>query len=356
MASLLLAFGGVAGLVGSVIPGAVSAVAPLFSWPAAAGRWLVVALGEAPYGHFWCPAPPAAWTAALLAALLLLWKHPRAAAAALLFLAGSACFYFAQPAPDEFRATFLDVGQGACCTLEFPDGDAWVVDCGASARSDPGERVASPYLWQRRRRTINTIVLTHADADHTSGAEALLSRFSVGRLVVTGPFAADPRTAGILGAARSAGVPVVVVKSGDCLFTRGGLAVPVLGPPAETRGWGTNDTSVVLRVESNGMSLLLTGDAEKRSVKALLVQSPRADILQVPHHGGSSSRSLELPRAVRPLYAVMSARDWFPSPEVDADYRGLGIPVERTYEAGAVAFVGIGVRWRVERFLPPGGR
>ncbi|MEK7469218.1 MAG: DNA internalization-related competence protein ComEC/Rec2 [Planctomycetota bacterium] len=351
LASLLLGFGAVAGIAGCISPGAVAAVAPAFAWPAAAGRWIVLKLGEAPYGHFWLPEPPALWTAALLVALLLLVKRPRIASAALLVLAGWAGVFFGSAAPDEMRATFLDVGQGACCVLEFPDGDAWVVDCGASARSDPGERVASPYLWTRRRRTIDTLLLTHADADHISGAVSLMERFSVRRLIVTRPFRADPRAASVLRAAAENVVPVQVVQRGDLLRTRSGLEVPVLGPPADTPGWSANDTSILLRVESRGLSLLLIGDAERRAVKAFLQSPVRADVLQVPHHGGSSSRSLELPTAVRPLYAVISARDWFPSPDVEADYRALGIPVERTYRGGAVIFVGTGVRWRVERFV-----
>ncbi len=352
LASLLLGLGAVAGVVGSVSPGAVSAVAPVFAAPAAAGRWIVEALGEAPYGHFWLPALPVPWTAALLATLLLLPKRPRLAACGLAGLAAWAGVFFAQPPPAEMRATFLDVGQGASCVLEFPDGDAWVVDCGASARSDPGERVAAPYLWTRRRRTIDVLVLTHADADHISGAEALLERFSVRLLVVTRPLLEDPRAASVLRAA--AGVPVRTVCSGDELRTRSGIAVPVLGPPAQTPGWSANDTSVILRVEAKGLSLLLTGDAEKRAVRALLEREPRAEVLQVPHHGGSSSRSFELPTAVKPLYAVMSAREWFPSPDVEADYRALGIPVERTFEGGAITFVGSGERWRVERYVTVG--
>ncbi|KAF0239956.1 MAG: DNA internalization-related competence protein, partial [Planctomycetota bacterium] len=352
LASLLLGLGAIAGIAGTVSPGAVAAVAPAFAWPAAAGRWLVLALGEAPWGHFWLPSPPALWTAALLGALLLLVKRPLLASLSLALLAAWAGVFFARSAPDEMRATFLDVGQGASCVLEFPDGDAWVVDCGASARSDPGERVASPYLWTRRRRTIDTLLLTHADADHISGAESLISRFSVRRLVVTRPFRADPRAAGVLRAAERNRIPVQSVRSGDILRTRSGIEVPVLGPPADTPGWSANDTSIILRVEAKGLSLLLTGDAERRAVKAFLLNPVRAEVLQVPHHGGASSRSLELPTAVRPLYGVITAREWFPSPDVEADYRALGIPVERTHAKGAISFVGGGDRWRVERFIP----
>jgi competence protein ComEC len=345
-ATALLVFGGAAAGLGAISPALVEALAPAFAWPAAAGRYVVEALGSVPGGHAWLPAPPVWATVAMLALLLLSLSRPRTSLALASVLAAALSFHFAAPAPPAFRATFLDVGQGSCTALEFPDGDLWIVDCGASGTADPGARVAAPYAWSRRRVSIDALVLTHADVDHISGAAGLIERLKVKRLVVSAPFLTDPRAGPVLAAAAS--IPVVVVAAGDTLRTRSGTVVRVLGPPAATPGWSANDTSVVLLAESEGLSVLLTGDIQSQAVKALLTHDLRADILQVPHHGGTSSRSLELGHAVSPALGVVSAREWFPSPDVEADYRALGIPWIGTWERGAVRVEGRGGRWRVE--------
>ncbi len=356
LAAVLLGMGVLAALLGTIDPALVRALAPVFAAPAQAGEWLVRFLGAVPGGHFWLPAPPAAWTATALAALALARRSPRAAAAVGAGLAAALAALAAVPPDPAFRGAFLDVGQGACTVLEFPEGDLWVVDCGVSGRSDPGARVAAPYLWSRRRRTIDTLVLTHADADHISGAPSLFERFHVRRLVVPEAFLADPRAREVL---RSAGdVPVITVAAGDRLRTGAGREVPILSPPADSFRWKSNDTSIVCLVDGGGLRLLLTGDAESRSIRTFLSRVPRVDVLQVPHHGGASSRSLELPGRARPAVGVISAREWFASPEVEADYAALGVPLEETWRNGAIVFEAEGGRRRWWRWAdggdPPG--
>ena len=105
------------------------------------------------------------------------------------------------PPPTGLRITFLDVGQGDSILLQVPEG-AVLVDQG------PPEADVARQLRGLGVRHLAAIVLTHPQRDHVGGAEDILRRLAVDRvldprLAVSGPFeraalaeAADRRRAG----------------------------------------------------------------------------------------------------------------------------------------------------------------
>ena len=47
----------------------------------------------------------------------------------------------------------------------------------ATSRFDVGEEVVSPYLWSRRLRHLDVVVLSHAHSDHMGGMPAIMRNF-----------------------------------------------------------------------------------------------------------------------------------------------------------------------------------
>jgi competence protein ComEC len=98
----------------------------------------------------------------------------------------------------------------------------------------------------------------------------------------------------------------------------------------------------VLHVTYGAGSVLLEGDAEKRVEEQIATQQPRADILKVAHHGGTTSSIPEFLQAVRPRMAVISVgdRNTFGHPRIEVLGRleSLGITTYRTDLDGAVSF------------------
>ena len=98
---------------------------------------------------------------------------------------------FSPKAPEDVTLTFLDVGQGDSVLIEFPSGSRMLVDGGGVAAGrfldlrdestfSIGENVLLPYLFSRRIRRLDTIVLTHAHHDHMDGLFTILNNFQVG--------------------------------------------------------------------------------------------------------------------------------------------------------------------------------
>jgi competence protein ComEC len=234
----------------------------------------------------------------------------------------------------------LDVGEGDSILLQSPSGRVMVVDTGGSRdrRFDPGERRVAPELWARGARRIDTLLLTHAHADHVGGAPFLLRAFGVGE-VWEGPAARrDPDWRRLDDALRASGVSRRAVTRG-ARADWDGVRLEVLGPrpprhpPLRVR----NEDSVVLHVRFGEVTFLLAADVEGQAEGALAL-SP-ATVLKVPHQGSRSSSSPAFVAATRPRLAIVSVgRNPFghPHPEVVERYRSAGALLLRTDRDGTV--------------------
>jgi len=246
----------------------------------------------------------------------------------------------------------LDVGQGDAIVVRSPRGRYLLVDAGGShdERFDVGEAVVGPFLWHRRVRELDALVLTHAHPDHVGGASRLARSVRVG-MVWEGPAPAGERAyAELSSRLRSAGTSRLAARRGAC-FDWDGVRIEVLGPPPPTRRpWRTrNDDSLVLRLRFGAFRMLLTGDAEAAGEGAL--EPGPLTVLKVAHHGSRTSTADDLLGAARPQLAVISVgeRNPFghPAPEVLDRLRRHGVGTFRTDRDGAVTIDTDGCRVRV---------
>lgn len=253
------------------------------------------------------------------------------------------------------EVTAIDVGQGDSLLAMNPEGAAMLIDAGGPvgragpaeivANFDVGEEVVSPYLWSRRVRRVDVVVLSHAHTDHMGGMPAVLENFRPRELWV----GIDPRSelyAALLKEAARLGIVVRHVHAGDRVWW-GSVEVSVLAPAAGYANPNApkNDDSVVLRMQYGKASALLEGDAETPSEQAMLAAGlvTPVTLLKVAHHGSRTSTTQAFVDAARPSDAVISVgrRNTFghPRPEVIGRLAVEGAHVFRTDEFGLTSFL-----------------
>ena len=219
----------------------------------------------------------------------------------------------------KLEVTAIDVGQGDSILVVGPTGKTMLVDAGgpvgglneaaeATSRFDVGEEVVSPYLWSRRMRRLDVLVLSHAHSDHMGGMPAVMRNFRPRELWVS----IDPNSEAyraLLAEARDLGVTVRHFYAGDGIdwdLTR----VTVLAPePGYTNGGEpVNDDSLVLRMQYGKASVLLEGDAEAPSEQQMLASGrmKQVTLLKVGHHGSKTSTTPAFLAAADPKDAVIS--------------------------------------------------
>lgn len=247
---------------------------------------------------------------------------------------------FSPPRPDENSAnvTVLDVGQGLAVHVQTATHDL-LFDAGPafSADADSGNRIIVPYLRSLGVRHLDMLMISHADRDHSGGAESVLAMVPVAQIKSSLPFehvlSAQP------------------IKQTDCVAGESwewdGVRFEVLHPDAaliaERVSHITNDLACVLRISAAGKHLLLTSDIEAVGELALVAGRPAvlpAEVLVVPHHGSRTSSTPEFIAAVGAREAIFPVgyRNSFGHPRADvvARYFASGANLHRTDKDGAV--------------------
>jgi competence protein ComEC len=178
---------------------------------------------------------------------------------------------------------------------------------------------------------VDTLVLSHRDADHTGGAAAVLAMQPQAALVSS--IEDDHELQALRKASRCA--------AGQ-RWQWDGVDFELLHPQPDDYAARarSNAMSCVLRVANGRQVALLTGDIEQPQ-EARLVHAGglRADVLLVPHHGSKTSSSAAFLEAVRPRIAIVQAgyrnRFGHPAPPVMERYRQQGVQVVQSPHCGA---------------------
>jgi len=295
------------------------------------------ALAAAALGVLWCLAPrgwPLRWAAPLTWLPLLLPAPPG-------------------PPHGSFRLTALDVGQGTSVLVETAH-HALLFDTGPGPESThAGERVVVPFLLARGVTALDTLIVSHADSDHSGGAPAVLNAIRVHQMVAAlAP--ANP----LWSNARERGADTLPCAAGQ-RWQWDGVEFAMLWPDAGPLQGKPNAHCCVLRVSaapaaagwSAGpvqtdrprMAALLAADIEAPAERILLARDRgalRAQVLVVPHHGSKTSSTEPFLDSIDPLIALFQVgyrnRFHHPNAGVFERYKARHIELGRSDTDGAV--------------------
>ena len=240
----------------------------------------------------------------------------------------------------------LDVGQGDCFHIHEGKRNV-IIDCGSSGKERAGSRILEPYLLSKGIGTVDLVIVSHADADHTNGLLYLLGgQSSVRTNAVLLPALAgkDEKYGDFF---RCENAEVRTVHRGDRAVMGKGVLRCLYSEEAAAAMADTNRESAVWMYEFGEFRMLFTGDITQTEEEKILRQADRtelsADVLKAAHHGSKSSSSEQFLRAVSPDTVILSYgtknRYGHPSGEVTERLRMLGTGILATEKTGAICIV-----------------
>gem|GEM_PF-1201202 len=206
--------------------------------------------------------------------------------------------------PEQLRLTFFDVERGDCILIESPAGDRVVIDGGLD-RYDP----LADYLNRRGIERIDTVFLSHPNADHYAGLIPLFGQCAVERVCRPPDYLVTDLYGRYLLTEAVSGVEIINPPFGYQIPTHDeSLELTVLSASDQPiSSANENDASLVLLLRYGEFTALFTGDLERSGEAALLTrwEGEAIDLLKLGHHGSNTSNSEELLSAIRPGHAVV---------------------------------------------------
>lgn len=159
-----------------------------------------------------------------------------------------------------FQVYTLNIGQGDCSVIVEPFYKSVVmIDCGQSLYRDNVERIIFPFLENKNIHTIDTLILTHDDFDHSGGYDRLKDMVKIKQ---------------------------VIKNSKDKV----NVEYPFYLLLQERMAKDENDSSIISYFTYDHLNYLFMGDASKEIEKQLMdAYDLKADVIKAGHHGSNTS-------------------------------------------------------------------
>lgn len=227
---------------------------------------------------------------------------------------------------DILSVQILDIGQGDCIYIEFPDGQNMIMDIGSEFRTTSPWDAIDGALQEDEVENIDYLFITHGDYDHIRDAKKLLDNYEVENIYMPLEKAQDSATwLNLLEAAReetytdeSGAVRTAAYHENVGVFAISGenWVMNCYTYDLEDYPEGNDDperinsVSPICLLEYAGRTIVLTGDSNEMNEEYLLGKGyfgeVDADVLKVAHHGSYSSTTEAFLDAIDAEFAVIS--------------------------------------------------
>ncbi|MFB5664128.1 ComEC/Rec2 family competence protein [Alteribacillus sp. HJP-4] len=288
----------------------------------------------------------------LLSAIIFFFMLPVASANSTEVPAGLGGFW--DPALNEMKVHFIDVGQGDSILIEGPAGETMLIDGGDYEASG---KVIS-YLKENGIESLDWVVATHPHTDHIGGLVDVLKEIEVGRILDSGLAHTTDTYLDYLTIVDKKDINIDIAEEGEFINFSPYTVLQVLNGFEDSDI--INESSIVLKLSYGNVDFMLTADATMKNEARMIQQyDVEAEILKVAHHGSRSSTSQEFLDAIQPQIAILSygENDYgHPTEGVVSRLKGVMADIFSTKESGDITVITNGTNYHVNAVPWSGAR
>lgn len=230
------------------------------------------------------------------------------------------------------KVHFLNVGKGNCTVISFPSGNLAVIDIDNSKIDDENDSLQDPIAFLKSNypnRSIFRFVLTHPDMDHISGLHELENNYEIinfwdtdnnkkvdlDKLKLGGYKKEDWETYQTLRNSEKNPKSLQYYQDTEPTIYWKEDGIKVIGPSKNMLNEANkteeyNHCSYVLKIEHEGIKILLGGEATKESWQDILKyhgkDELKAHVFLAPHHGSPDNIEKDVFQYINPQYVVIS--------------------------------------------------
>lgn len=271
---------------------------------------------------------------------------------------------------DKANLVFIDVGQGDSLHIRTPKGKNILIDGGGSLEYDVGKKILLPYLLKNGVKKVDLAIVTHLHEDHYGGIQSLARS---GMIEKIGIYESNQyKEALLLKETLLEKEALLYLTAGQKIQLEDDIYLEILYPEKKNaldyknsieNEEDENKSSLIVRVNYQGLSVLMTGDIgfdgemdfldfyDTKNGKAK--SDVRTDILKIGHHGSKYSTSDQFLESIDPKIAVFQVgKNNFghPNEGVIEKCKNSGIMVYRNDTSGAI-ILSKGKQWHIETMI-----
>ncbi len=198
----------------------------------------------------------------------------------------------------ELQVYFLDVGQADSILIKS-NNEYMLIDGG---NNNDGPLLVK-YFQSLGIKEFKYIVGTHPHEDHIGGLDDVIKNFTIDNIYIPDAMTTTKTFEDLLDSIDEKNLTYKVPKI-NSTFPLGNANLKVIYTGTDTSD--LNNTSIVLKLTYQDISILLTGDATSETEKKILNKDINSTVLKVGHHGSKYSSTESFLKKVNPKYAIIS--------------------------------------------------
>lgn len=199
-------------------------------------------------------------------------------------------------------------GNGDSTLIITPKGKKILIDGGETEQN-----ILVPYLLARKIKTVDYVIVSHFDSDHSGGAREVVEKLNVKNLVISKQAEKSEECSKMLEVAKKNNVKIIIVEAGQTLKIENKIFFSILWPDSKNliSENALNNNSIVAKLTYGKFEMLFTGDIEQIAEERIVEKygdKLKSTILKIAHHGSISSSNESFINAVKPEIVLIGVR------------------------------------------------
>lgn len=253
---------------------------------------------------------------------------------------------------NDFELYFLKVGQGDSSLVILPDQKGSFIKVLIDGGPINGGLDTNLDKILKNDRYIDLIFISHPQADHYGGLIDVVKKYNVGAVLYNGEESPSNNWEELNKLINDKKIGKIALSAGN-MVNYAVSNIKVLN--SLNFNADTNNSALVLMLDSNGVKTLYTGDIDADTEVAIASkENLMADILKVSHHGSKYSSDINFLKEVNPKISIIEVGKnsyGHPAKSVLERLISVGSKVFNTYEHGMIKIIREGSNLKVFSYI-----
>lgn len=269
-------------------------------------------------------------------------------------------FSFIKFEKKELEIIVFDVGNADSFLIKTPQRKYIMIDTahgkypGTKSGFSQAEAIMNKYLKDRGIKTLDVLILTHFDSDHSGGAVDVMSAVKVKKLVLSKEKDNSKTTKGILKYVKEKGINTVEARNNETVIEEENLKLTTFTPDF-AQDKNDNDNSTLALLSYGDFDMLFMADGGVRSFNKIKedLKNDNVEVLKSGHHGARNTVTTKMIKTISPDAAIISTgfnTYGHPTKETLKTFSKNKVKVYRTDTSNAVKITSDGKIYKIHRY------